>query len=116
MNSEITIFDKILRREIPAAIVYEDEHILAFNDVNPQAPIHVLVIPKHKAESFAALGQWSATAVGQLFLGAAKVAAVLGLESDGYRVVTNVGKNGQQSVAYLHLHILGGRQLAWPPG
>lgn len=114
--AEDTVFDKILRKEIPADVVYEDDDILAFRDVNPQAPVHVLVIPKTRFESFGDLKPADPAIVGRLFIGAAKVASHLGLDEDGYRVVTNVGSHGQQSVAYLHLHIIGGRRLAWPPG
>ena len=111
-----TIFERILAKEIPASVVYEDEHIFAFKDINPQAPVHVLVIPKRKVKSFTELAGEQSAVVGELFVRAAKVATQLGLDRDGYRVVTNVGKHGQQSVDYIHLHILGGRQMQWPPG
>lgn len=111
-----TIFERILRKEIPATVVYEDECIIAFKDINPQAPVHVLVVPKQKFASFSDLEDADTKIVGELFTRAAKVANQLGLQRDGYRVVTNIGKYGQQSVDYIHLHILGGRQLSWPPG
>lgn len=114
--SETTIFDKILAGEIPADKVYEDEDIFAFRDIQPQAPVHVLVIPKRKVPHFDGLQQQEAEIVGRLFKGAAQVARMLGLAEDGYRVVINHGRNGQQTVDYLHLHLLGGRQLTWPPG
>jgi len=112
----ITLFDKILAGDIPCDKVYEDEHVLAFRDINPQAPVHVLVIPKHKVARFDELADQAAEQVGQLFCAAAKVARELGLQQDGYRVVVNNGEHGQQTVEYIHLHLLGGRQLTWPPG
>ena len=111
-----TIFDKILKKEIPADVVYEDNDILAFNDIAPQAPIHVLVIPKKKIESFSDLHNAACNEVGLLFQGVSKVAEKLGLSKDGYRVVLNCGKHGQQTVEYIHAHIMGGRQMQWPPG
>jgi histidine triad (HIT) family protein len=114
--SEVTIFDRILRREIPCNPVYEDDDVLAFHDINPQAPVHVLVIPKARAVAFHDLEQQETAVVGALFQKAAKVAKDLGLGEKGYRIVVNSGRHGQQSVDYLHVHILGGRQLHWPPG
>lgn len=111
-----TIFDKILRKEIRANIAYEDDDILAFHDINPQAPVHVLVIPKKKITAFSELREHSIEDTGRLFKGASLVAAKLGLEREGYRVVINCGRHGQQTVEYIHAHILGGRQLSWPPG
>lgn len=114
--SDVTIFDKIINREIPAQIVYEDASVLAFRDIQPQAPTHVLVIPKKKVARFSQLADLSPQDVGQFFAGVAKVAAQLGLDKNGYRVVVNNGRDGQQTVEYLHAHILGGRGLTWPPG
>jgi histidine triad (HIT) family protein len=118
MNSanQDTIFDKILRGDIPAQKVHEDEHVLAFRDVNPQAPTHVLVIPKRKVARFAGLKDLPTTDVGEFFQGVARVAAKLGLEGNGYRIVINNGRDAQQTVEYIHAHILGGRGLSWPPG
>lgn len=113
---EITIFDKILAGEIPADKVYEDDDILAFRDINAQAPTHVLVIPKEKLVRFDELADLDAERVGKLFVGAAKVARQLGLADNGYRIVVNNGPDGQQSVDYIHIHILGGRKMTWPPG
>ncbi|MDR1932954.1 MAG: histidine triad nucleotide-binding protein [Spirochaetales bacterium] len=110
-----TIFDKIIRGEIPADIVYEDEAVLAFRDINPQAPVHVVVIPKKKITGFDKISEFSADFAGRYMSGVAAAAAKLGLK-DGYRVVFNNGKDGQQTVEYIHAHILGGRQLGWPPG
>jgi histidine triad (HIT) family protein len=113
--SDDTLFDRIIRREIPADVVFEDEDVMAFRDIKPQAPVHVLVIPKRKVAGFDQLDEMSAAEAGEFMQAVAKVADKLGLE-EGYRVVFNVGKHGQQSVAYVHAHILGGRQLGWPPG
>ncbi len=113
---EETIFDKILAGTIPSAKVYEDEDVLAFRDVNPQAPTHVLVIPKKRAVNFTELKDRDEEEVGRFFQKAARVADKLGLDEEGYRVVINSGRHGQQTVAYLHAHILGGRQMNWPPG
>ncbi len=111
-----TIFSKIIRKEIPANIVHEDEHCLAFHDVAPQAPVHVLVIPKKPIVSLEQLEQDDASLLGHLWLTIQQVARQLELASDGYRVVVNCGKNGGQSVDHLHFHLLGGRALSWPPG
>lgn len=111
-----TIFSKIIRKEIPANIVHEDEHCLAFHDVSPQAPTHVLVIPKKPIVNVEDIAPEDAELVGHLWLTIQKVARELGLADDGYRVVVNCGKNGGQSVDHLHYHILGGRALSWPPG
>lgn len=111
-----TIFDKIVSKEMSADIVFEDDHVLAFRDINPQAPTHVLVIPKKKIRSIAQLGQLSAEDAGLYMQKVALVAKKLGLEDGGYRVVFNHGKNGQQTVDYVHAHILGGKALTWPPG
>ncbi len=116
MPGDMTIFDKIKAKEIPANIVYEDADILAFRDINPQAPTHVLVIPQKRIRSFAGLPQASATEVGLLMQGVAKVAKLLGLEESGYRIIFNHGSDGQQTVDYIHAHILGGRPMRWPPG
>lgn len=111
-----TIFDKILAGQIPANVVYQDDWVMAFRDVNPQAPTHVLVIPRKRCARFSELTTKDAVDVGEFFKRVALVAGKLGLEKDGYRVVINNGKHGQQTVEYIHAHILGGRQLHWPPG
>ena len=110
-----TIFDKILRGEIPADVVYEDEAVLAFRDINPQAPVHVVVIPKKKTSGFDNLAELPPEFIGRYMTGIAAAAKALKL-GNGYRVVFNMGKDGQQTVPYIHAHILGGRLLAWPPG
>lgn len=113
---EETLFDKILKGEIPADVVYEDEHVLAFRDINPQAPVHVLVIPRTRIASLAESTTLPAEAVGNFIHGVTRTARALALEEGGYRVVFNTGADAQQTVAYVHAHILGGRKLSWPPG
>ncbi len=110
-----TIFDKIIRREIPADIVYEDEEMLAFRDVNPQAPVHVLIIPKKVIPTHADVTDADKELLGHLHVVAAKLAQQLGL-ADGYRLVLNCQESAGQTVPHLHLHLLGGRPMRWPPG
>ncbi len=111
-----TIFAKIIRKEIPAKILFEDDSCLAFHDVSPQAPVHVLVIPKKPIKSLVELEAADAPLLGHLWTVIPKLAAQLGLEESGYRVVVNCGRDGGQSVDHLHFHLLGGRALKWPPG
>lgn len=111
-----TIFGKIIRKEIHARIVHEDDACLAFHDVNPQAPVHVLVIPKKPIPSIEHLQSEDADLIAHLWLTIQQVARDLNLADSGYRVVVNCGKDGGQSVDHLHFHILGGRALKWPPG
>lgn len=110
-----TIFTRIIQREIPADIVYEDDQALAFRDINPQAPVHVLIIPKREITSLAEAGDDDAALLGHLLIAARKVAGQLGL-AGGYRTVINCGADGGQTVDHIHVHLLGGRQLGWPPG
>lgn len=110
-----TIFGKIIRGEIPARIVHDDDLCLAFHDVAPQAPVHVLVIPKQPISSLAAATADDRDLLGHLVLVATDLARSLGL-ADGYRLVVNCGPDGGQSVDHLHVHLLGGRRLGWPPG
>jgi histidine triad (HIT) family protein len=110
-----TIFGRIVRGEIPARIVHDDDRCLAFHDVAPQAPVHVLVIPKQPLASLAEASEADADLLGHLVLVATQVARTLGLTT-GYRLVVNCGRDGGQSVDHLHVHLLGGRQLGWPPG
>ncbi|ARS53473.1 histidine triad nucleotide-binding protein [Kushneria konosiri] len=111
-----TIFTKIINREINASIVFEDDEVLAFNDVNPQAPVHVLIIPKREIATLNDLTEEDATLVGRLHLVAAKIARDKGIAEDGYRVVMNCNEQGGQSVYHIHLHLMGGRQMSWPAG
>ncbi|MEM7772434.1 MAG: histidine triad nucleotide-binding protein [Cyanobacteria bacterium P01_E01_bin.6] len=113
--SEDTLFGKIIRREIPADIVYEDDLALAFRDISPQAPVHVLVIPKKPIPKLADAVPDDQALLGHLLLTVKRVAEQLELEK-GYRVVINTGEDGGQTVYHLHLHLLGGRSLQWPPG
>ena len=109
------IFQRIIDKEVPAKIVYEDQQCLAFHDVKPQAPVHVLVIPKKTVRSVAELADTDEPLAGHLLLVCRKLATELKLDG-GYRIVANVGPDGGQSVDYLHFHVLGGRQMGWPPG
>jgi histidine triad (HIT) family protein len=111
----MTIFQKIINKEIPAAIVYEDDRALAFRDISPQAPVHVLVIPKRAIRSVADMTEADAPLLGHLIWVAHRVAKEEKLER-GYRLVVNTGQDGGQSVDHLHVHLLGGRALVWPPG
>jgi histidine triad (HIT) family protein len=111
----MSIFEKIIRREIPAKIVFEDDDVLAFHDVNPQAPVHVLIVPKRVIARLADAKESDEALLGKLLLAARKVAEKLGLSS-GYRVVINNGPDAGESVPHLHVHVLGKRALAWPPG
>ena len=111
----MTIFEKIIAREIPAKIVYEDDDVLAFHDVNPQAPVHVLIVPKKVIPRLAEASASDEAILGKLLLAAKKIAAELGL-TNGYRVVINNGPDAGESVPHLHVHLLGKRTLAWPPG
>jgi histidine triad (HIT) family protein len=113
--SEKTIFKRIIDREIPAAIVYEDDLCLAFNDISPQAPTHVLLIPKKEIPTVNDLTDEDQSLIGHLFLVAGKLARQFGLDG-GYRLVLNCGPDAGQAVNHIHVHILGGRRLGWPPG
>jgi histidine triad (HIT) family protein len=110
------VFQKIIDRQIPAAIVYEDDLVLAFRDINAQAPVHVLIVPKKHIARIAEATVEDHKLLGHLLLKAAAVAAQLGLDKTGYRLVINNGADGGESVAHLHCHILGGRKMTWPPG
>ena len=111
-----TLFEKIIAREIPAAIVYEDETVLAFRDLHPQAPVHVLIVPKKPVPRLAEAQADDRQLLGQLLLKAAEVADRAGLTPGGYRLVINNGADGGETVPHLHVHILGGRPMTWPPG
>jgi histidine triad (HIT) family protein len=111
-----TIFKRIIDGEIPADIVHDDEHCLAFRDVAPQAPTHVLIIPKKEIASLNDLSDEDAALLSHLWTVIPQVARQLGLVDGGYRVVVNCGRDGGQSVDHLHFHLLGGRALTWPPG
>lgn len=111
-----TIFGKIIRKEIPANIVHEDDLCLAFTDITPQAPTHILVIPKKPIPSLAEAESDDKELLGHMLLTVKQIAQQQGLAEDGYRVVINSGNNGGQTVFHLHMHLMGGRSMQWPPG
>ncbi len=111
-----TLFTQIINREIPADIVYEDQFCLAFRDITPQAPVHVLLIPKEEIVSMATVEAEDQAVLGHLMVKASEIASMLGLNENGYRLVVNTNEDAGQSVFHLHIHILGGRKLTWPPG
>ena len=111
----MTVFTKIINREIEAEIVHEDDFCLAFHDVSPQAPVHVLLVPKTPVQSLDDLSDSDAALTGHLLLMVPQIASRLGL-TEGYRTIINTGHDGGQTVFHLHIHILGGRKLKWPPG
>ncbi len=114
--SEETLFTKIIEGTIPSDKVYEDEAFCAFRDINPAAPCHVLLVPKKVIPKISDAGEEDAALLGRLLLTANKVAEQLGIVEEGFRYVINCGENGCQEVMHLHLHIIGGRKLGWPPG
>jgi len=116
MRNEPTIFDKIINKEIPAEIVFENDNILAFKDINPQAPVHVLFIPKIRINTINDIKDDQAQLVGELLLAVRDYAKQIGEDKAGYRVIMNCNENGQQTVFHIHLHFLAGRQMDWPPG
>ena len=111
-----TLFEKIVAREIPADIIFEDDSVIAFRDIKPAAPVHALIVPKKPIPRIAEAEEMDQAVLGNLILKAAEVADKLGLTRTGYRLVINNGPDAGESVPHLHLHILGGRSLAWPPG
>ena len=111
-----TIFTKIIRKEIPAKIIYEDDLSLAFHDIKPQAPTHILVIPKKPIVSVEDIQPEDGALIGHLYLVIQCIAREQGIAEDGYRVVVNCGRNGGQEVPHLHFHLLAGRSMKWPPG
>jgi len=112
----MTVFEKIIAREIPAQIAYEDDLVVAFKDINGKAPTHMLIVPKKPIPRIDAATDEDARVLGHLLLKAAHVARQLGVEASGYRLVINNGPDAGESVPHLHCHIIGGRQLGWPPG
>jgi histidine triad (HIT) family protein len=112
----MTIFEKIISREIPAKVIWEDHDAIAFHDVNPQAPIHVLIVPKKVIPRLRDATDADATTLGKLLLVARDLARKLGIEESGFRVVINSGPDAGESVPHLHVHLLGKRALSWPPG
>ena len=116
MTSEGTIFDQIIDRTIPAEIVYEDDYVLGFNDINPQAPVHVLFIPKLRIATHNDINETNVDYVSKLHVAINAYAKEVGEAENGYRIVMNCNKNGQQTVYHIHMHFLAGRMMNWPPG
>lgn len=114
MSSE-TLFTKIVNREIPADIIYEDDLLLAFKDINPQAPFHALVIPKQVIATANDITPENSDVIGKMYVAAAKIAKQEGFAEDGYRLVMNCNEHGGQTVYHIHLHVLGGKPMGWPP-
>ena len=111
-----TIFSKIIRKEIPATIVYEDDHVLAFRDIAPQAPTHILVIPRQEIATTNDIAEEQEPLLGHMVRVAADIAKSEGIAEDGYRLVMNCNADGGQAVNHIHIHLLGGRKMSWPPG
>ena len=111
-----SIFTKIINKEIPAAIVYEDDECIAFRDIDPKAPVHILLVPKREIPSLAEVTEKDKSLLGHLLMKASAIAKDQGISDSGYRIVINTNKDGGQEVYHIHLHILGGRQMIWPPG
>ncbi len=112
----MTIFEKIVKREIPARIVLEDDHLIAFHDIAPQAPVHVLIVPKKVIPRVGEAAAGDAELLGRLLVASQEVAKQLGVYESGYRLVINNGRDAGEAVPHLHVHLLGGRPLSWPPG
>ena len=112
----MTLFEQIINREVPAQIIHEDDQCVAFRDINPQAPVHVLVVPKKAIPRLGEAIDSDESLLGHLLLTAAEVAKREGIAENGYRLVVNQGWHAGESVPHLHLHVLGGRQMKWPPG
>ncbi len=116
MTDPNCLFCKIVAGDIPSDVVHEDERVFAFNDINPVAPVHQLIVPRQHIASAADLTETDGDLLGRIFAVAAQLARASGLPDTGYRVVTNVGERAGQSVMHLHFHVLGGRHMRWPPG
>lgn len=112
----MTLFERIIAKEIPAEILHEDAQCIAIRDINPQAPVHLLVIPKHPIPRVGEAGDGERALLGHLLLTAAALARQEGIDGSGFRIVINNGPDGGESVPHLHVHVLGGRGMAWPPG
>ncbi|MCS7151538.1 MAG: histidine triad nucleotide-binding protein [Endomicrobia bacterium] len=110
------IFCRIINKEIPSEIVYEDDDIIVFKDINPQAPIHLLIVPKQHIESINNIDKDSISILGKVFYVAKEVSSKFAVSEEGYRIVVNTGKNAGQEVLHLHFHFLAGRKFSWPPG
>jgi len=113
---EKSIFEKIRDGEIPAQMVYEDEHCMCFHDIQPQAPVHALLVPKQRINRIGVAESTDATVLGHMMTKVAEITKTLGIDESGFRLVVNNGRDGGETVPHLHIHILGGRKLEWPPG
>lgn len=113
---ENCIFCSIIEGKIPSKKIFEDEHILAFNDIKPEAPVHIIIIPKKHISSINEIEYNDNELIGRIYNVAKKIACDLGINESGYRIVTNCGQDAGQSVSHIHFHLLGGRSLSWPPG
>ncbi|MAV64555.1 MAG: histidine triad nucleotide-binding protein [Candidatus Marinimicrobia bacterium] len=111
-----TIFSKIINKEIDAEIIYEDNQVIAFEDSNPQAPIHILIVPKKEIKTINDVEDCDKILIGDMFIAAKKIAKKLAIDKNGYRLVLNCNDDGGQSVFHIHVHLLAGRKLSWPPG
>jgi histidine triad (HIT) family protein len=113
---EESVFSQIIEKKKPAEIIYEDEEVVAFKDINPQAPVHVLIVPRKPIPKLTAADDADAAVLGKMVMVARQIAKDFGLDEDGFRLLMNEGKNGGQTIYHLHFHLLGGRRLMWPPG
>ena len=111
-----TIFTKIINKDIPADIVYETDKVLCFKDINPVAPVHILIIPKYNIRTINDVTDDDCRVLAELFLSAKKISKEIGVDKKGYRLVVNCNENGGQTVYHLHMHLIGGKKLGWPPG
>jgi len=116
MENEECIFCKIIKKQIPCETIYEDDKVIGFMDISPEAPVHVVIIPKQHIDNLNCLKEEESEIIGHIFIVAKKIAKTLEIAQSGYRIVTNCGEDGGQSVQHLHFHLLGGRMLKWPPG
>lgn len=113
---EETVFSQIIEKKKPAEIIYEDEEVVAFKDINPQAPVHVLIVPRKPIPKLTDADESDTAILGKMVMIARQIAKDFGLDQDGFRLLLNEGKNGGQTIYHLHFHLLGGRRLMWPPG
>jgi len=110
------IFCEIVKKQIPCEIIYEDDSVIGFKDISPQAPVHVIIIPKVHISNINDISEDESDVIGHIFIAAKKIAKDLGISETGYRIISNCGEDGGQTVQHIHFHLLGGRMLKWPPG
>ena len=116
MEKDDCIFCKIIKKQIPCEMIYEDDKVIGFKDISPQAPIHVVIIPRAHFDDLNCLNEGQSEIIGHIFIVAKEIARTLGIAESGYRIVSNCGEQGGQTVQHIHFHLLGGRMLQWPPG